>query len=235
MSDTGGNMEPEAVVEFDPRLKSPFTMMICGPTGCGKSHLVFQLISNVDKLITPKVSDITFCYSQWQTGYEKMRDLGVKFHKGMFTRQELFNDKKDVSKPCLLVLDDLLDPEYAPLVRDLFVKGSHHLNMNVIFITQNIFFSSNKDYRTVSINSNYIVVFKNPREMNQISYLSRQAFPKQPRFLTEVYNTETEREHSYIVLDCKQSTPDHLRVRGSITTPWKTAVFIPDSKNKNKK
>jgi hypothetical protein len=225
---TGSSLE---TVEFDPRLQSPFTMLIAGPTSCGKSHLVFDIISNAQALITPQVHDITYCYSQWQPGFKEMQDLGVKFHQGLQSREELFDESRDTSKHSMLIIDDLLDPEYAPLAKDLFIKGSHHLNMNVIFITQNLFFA-NKDFRTLSLNAHYLVVFKNPRDMSQISYISRQAFPSQPSFLTQVYNSETQKRHSYIVLDCKQATPDHLRVRNSVTTPWNTIVFIPKAKKR---
>ena len=221
----------ENTVEFDPRLQSPFTMLIAGPTSCGKSYLVFDIIKNYKTLITPEVHDINYCYSQWQPGFEDMKKLGVKFHQGLFSREELFDDTRDTSRHSLLIIDDLLDAEYAPLAKDLFIKGSHHLNMNVIFITQNLFFA-NKDFRTLSLNAHYLVIFKNPRDMSQIGYISRQAFPAHPSFLTQVYNNETHRRHSYIVLDCKQSTPDHLRVRNSVTTPWNTLVFIPNKKKK---
>jgi hypothetical protein len=224
-------MDVTGEIDFDPRLQSPFTMLVAGPTSCGKSYLVFDIIKHAKTLITPEVYDITYCYSQWQPGFEPLKELGVKFIQGMLSREELFDEKRDTERHSLLVIDDLLDPEYAPLARDLFIKGSHHLNMNVIFITQNLFFA-NKDFRTLSLNAHYLVVFKNPRDMSQIGYISRQAFPSRPGFLTEVYNNETQRRHSYVVLDCKQGTPDHLRVRSSVTTPWNTTVFVPNKKKK---
>ena len=217
-------------VAFDPRLQGPFTMLIAGPTSCGKSHLVFNIIENVKTLITPNTDNITYCYSQWQEGFEKLKSK-VTFHEGLMSREELFNSKRDTSQHMLLIIDDLLDPEYAPVVRDLFIRGSHHLNMSVVFITQNLFIP-NKDYRTLSLNAHYIIVFKNPRDMSQIRHLSQQAFPSHPGFLTLVYNNETQEKHSYIVLDCKQGTPDELRVRNSVTTPWNTLVFIPNKKHR---
>lgn len=225
---------PTTVEDFDPRLLSPFTMLIAGPTSCGKSHLVFEIIKNVHTLVTPEVHDITYCYSQWQPGFKQLQENGVKFYKGLLSREELFDEERDTTKHSMLIIDDLLDPEYAPLAKDLFIKGSHHLNMNVIFITQNLFFA-NKDFRTLSLNAHYLVIFKNPRDMSQIGYISRQAFPSQPSFLTHVYNNETQKKHSYIVFDCKQGTPDYLRVRNSVTTPWNTLVFIPNGKKKQVK
>lgn len=219
---------PENIVDFEPRLKGPFTMIIAGPTGCGKSQLVFKLIEGVHNLITPIVHDITYCYGQWQASFEKFKKT-VQFHQGLLPRAELLEKRKDLTKHSLLIIDDLIDPEDAALVKDLFIKGSHHRNTSVIFITQNLFLP-HKEYRTLSVNAHYIVIFKNPRDMSQIQAMARQAFPHNATFLTRVYNNETTREHSYILLDFKQATPDKLRVRGSITEPWSTPVFIPENK-----
>ena len=215
-------------VKFDPRLQGPFTMIVAGPTSCGKSQLVLDLIKNADTLIHPRVKDITYCYSQWQPAFDRHQGR-VSFHEGMIPLQEIMKSKRNTSDHSLLVIDDLTDEDNGPAVKDLFIKGSHHSNTSVVFITQNIFLP-NKDYRTISINSHYVVLFKNPRDMSQIQALGRQCFPGNSQFLSEVYASETSDPHSYIVLDFKQSTPDRLRVCDSITTPLKTGVFIPARK-----
>lgn len=210
---------------FDPRLQGPFTCLLAGPTGCGKTQLVFEIIENNRDLINPPVGEITYCYGQWQSIFKRYEDR-VKFHEGLPSREELLHTDRDTSQHSLLVIDDLLDREDAPLVRDLFIKGSHHRNTSVIFITQNLFLPL-KEYRTLSLNAHYMIVFKNPRDMSQIQALSRQVFPGNPSFLRDVYNKETSAPHSYILLDFKQSTPTDLIVRNSVTTPSRTTVYIP--------
>ena len=49
-------------------------------------------------------------------------------------------------------------------------KGRHHNNLSAIFITQNLF---HKSQREISLNSNCIVILKNPRDKSQIQYLAR--------------------------------------------------------------
>ena len=184
-------MRPEEVIDFDPCLRGPFTCLVVGPTGCGKTQLIFKLIENANQLITPPVQHIVYCYGQWQN-QSKQFENKVTFHKGLLPKEQLFppaTQQASSSQHTLLIIDDLLDKEDTSLVRDIFIKGSHHNNIGVIFVKQNLFLPY-KDYRTLSLNANYIVVFKNPRDTSQINALARQAFVSKPTFLTTVYNQE---------------------------------------------
>ena len=44
---------------------------------------------------------------------------------------------------------------------NLFTKGSHHRNLSVTYIVQNLFHQG-KVKRNISLNSHYLVLFKNP-------------------------------------------------------------------------
>jgi len=44
-----------------------------------------------------------------------------------------------------------------------------------------------RDQRDISLNANYIVVLKNPRDRAQIRYLARQVYLDDPKFLEEAY------------------------------------------------
>jgi len=84
------------------------------------------------------------------------------------------SEKIDGTHSTLLILDDLMN-ETNQNVTDLFTKGSHHRNLSVAYIVQNLF--NNGKHRTISLNSHYIVVFKNPRHASQIVHLAKQAYP----------------------------------------------------------
>jgi len=72
-----------------------------------------------------------------------------------------------------LILDDLMN-ETNQSVTDLFTKGSHHRDLSVVYIVQNLF-NNGKEHRTISLNSHYIAVFKNSRNALQIIHLAKQA------------------------------------------------------------
>jgi len=58
----------------------------------------------------------------------------------------------------LLVLDNLVF-ETNELVANTSTKLSHHRNVSVIHLTQNLF-DKNKYTRTISLNAHYLVLFK---------------------------------------------------------------------------
>ena len=67
----------------------------------------------------------------------------------------------------LIIIDDLM-AETDERVTTLFAKKSHHRNTSVLYLVQNLF-PKNKESRTISLNSQYMVVFKNPRDASQMS------------------------------------------------------------------
>jgi len=80
---------------------------------------------------------IIWCYSE--NSAVPQRHLGslhkdVSFHE--VVPQNFGNDR---GKPCLIILDDVLNEVYSKDVCDLFTKGNHHRNISVILITQNLF------------------------------------------------------------------------------------------------
>lgn len=123
---------------------------------------------------------------------------------------QLFKDLQ----PRLVIIDDLMSETNSDIV-DLFTKGSHHFNASVMYITQNIF-NQGKGSRTMSLNTHYIVAFKNPRDRVQIQTLSRQVSPDNTRYIHEAYKDATNCAYGYLLFDLKQTTPDLYRYRTNI-------------------
>lgn len=195
---------------MDTRWKHPWTAVISGPTGCGKTYFVKKFFKYMREMTDVPFERILFYYSEWQPGYTEYGDK-IEFREGLPQSADYSND----IRPKLVVIDDLMREASNNTVVDLFTKGSHHKNLSVIFITQNLFHQGHGQ-RDISLNANYIVVFKNPRDRAQIQHLARQVCPENPRFLQEVYFDATAVPHGYLLLDLKQSTPDNCRFRACI-------------------
>ena len=56
-----------------------------------------------------------------------------------------------------------------------FTKISHHRNLSVVYVCQNLF-DKFKYHRTISLNSHYIVLLRNPRDTQPVANLARQIF-----------------------------------------------------------
>ena len=122
----------------------------------------------------PPPDNITWFYSESQPWFDDYRER-VKFIKGM-PKSDAFNPHKKN----LIVIDDLFQETNKEIVQ-LFTAGSHHRNISIIFITQN-FFHKNPHQRSMSLNADYVVFFKNPRDKSQIFHLARQMFPENVNF-----------------------------------------------------
>jgi hypothetical protein len=92
-----------------------------------------------------------------------------------------------------------------------FSQGSHHRNLT-LQIAQSLL-NQDKSMRTVSLDSHYLVLFKNPREMTQIHSLARQTYPKQAWTLVDAFDDATSKPFTYLLLDTRSDTPDETRVR----------------------
>ena len=99
-------------------------------------------------------------------------------------------------------------------LKNLFTNG-RHLNLSVVFISQNLLYAGKK-CRTISLNSAYIVVFKNQRDKSQIRHLTCQMFPCKPKFLQAAYKEGTKDPYWYLFSDFHPNSPEFARVCGNI-------------------
>lgn len=209
-----GEMEAS---ERDIRFKHPCTTLVAGPTGSGKTVLVRKLLqdhANLFDNINTKELRVTWCYGQWQSSYSQpVPNVKIDYVDGLV--DQAYVQQK---KPQIVVIDDLMtelggDKNLA----NLFTKGSHHLGISVIFIVQNVFHQA-PQMRTISLNSHYMILLKNPRDKSQIVNLARQLYPTNMKYLQEVYKDATSRPFGYLLLDLTPDTPEGMRCRTLITS-----------------
>jgi hypothetical protein len=203
------------------QFKHPFTCLICGPTQSGKTEFMLELLQNLSTMVTPTPTRIIWCYGEWQNKLGQL-PKSVRLSEGLAGIHDINPEEKN-----LLILDDLMDEAgEASEVSELFTKGSHHRNLSVVFITQNLFHQGKK-MRTISLNAHYFVLFKNPRDAGQIRHLATQLFPGQTKYLVDAYKQATSRPHGYLLLDLTQSTPDNRRVLSDVLPDEEKFFYLP--------
>lgn len=201
------------------KLQHPFTCIVSGPSGCGKSSLVKSILQH--DVIAPRPDNIVWLYAEDQPLYQSMKN--VEFIQGIPEDIETRFQRRHNN---VLILDDLMTQCHSDqrLTR-LFSVGSHHKNLSIIFIIHNLFHYG-KEMRTVSLNSHYIILFKNPRDRLQISTLARQMYPGQSQFLVEAFEDATKEAYGYLIIDLKPATSDKLRIRTGVLPSDRQLVYV---------
>lgn len=202
--------------------RHPFNCIMAAPTMGGKTFMIKEILKHKNLLINPLPTNIVYCYKSWQQGYNdiKLIDPSIVFYEGIY----------DVSKfkfksNNLVILDDLMQECINDTnILGLFTVGTHHTNTSVFFLTQNIF-AKGKFSRDLSLNANYIICFKNPRDQLQIQVLARQMYGNKSKFLIESFDDATKKPYGYLLLDLKQDTENKNRVQTGILPYQKRIIY----------
>lgn len=218
-------------VYFDPRFTKPFSCMIVGASGCGKSYFVGKMLQNLEHVMNVVPDNIVWIFTSFQPLYAELQKLNknIKFVEGLpdsFDDEDLF----PVNQSHLVILDDVIfQASNHPEVAKLFTQYRHHRNMSVLYLTQNVF-QQGKYSRTISLNSNYMVLFKNPRDKLQVDILARQVFPSAKASFLESFEDATKEAHGYLIVDLTPSCPERYRLRTGILPGEWPVVYVPKSK-----
>lgn len=202
-------------------LKHPFTMILAGSSRSGKSVFTEKLIRNAYVMIKPRVTRVVYCYNNYQERFKDMH--GVEFFPNLDILEEL---KSLSSENTVLILDDYM--KEADKIADFFTRFSHHSNLSVIFITQNVFHQK-KGMRDLTLSTQYLVLMRNVRDRSQISILARQLEPDNTKYIMDSYKDATEKPYSYLLIDFCQTTPNDRRLVSCIF-PGETLVYYTPKK-----
>ena len=109
----------------------------------------------------------------------------------------------------------MIDASKDKRIVNLFTRGSHHRNLSVIYIVQNLFHQG-KGSRNISLNSHYLVLFKNPRDKLQILTLAKQMYPGQTDFFLNQYEEAVKRPSGYLLTDLKTTSQENFRQQTNV-------------------
>ncbi|CAC5404600.1 unnamed protein product [Mytilus coruscus] len=207
-------------------------MTVSGPTSCGKTFFVKQLLQN-SRLIQPTIQRIKWLYRRWQPLYDEIQKtvrpyvefikwIPVDLEKDSYIDQNVRN---------MIILDDLMSTSAKyPRITDLFTEGSHHRNLSVVVLNQNLYFSKDPTQRR---NCHYLVLFNNPVDKQQIMTLGRQMYPGKGPYFLEKFEESTSQPFGYLLLDLKPTTPESNRLFGNVLQQQlaKTNEVIPTTNN----
>ena len=195
---------------MDFRLHCNRTMCVVGPSHSGKTTFVLELLENRQEVFDCQTNRVLWCYGIYQHELNtKLQQKGYHLHSGIVNVSEI--------QPFdIIVLDDLLnESKNSQEVTAMFTRAAHHKPCFIIFIMQNLF-PPGKESRTRSLNTHYYCIFKNPRDKSQIEFLARQISPRNSKAILKIFESATEKPHSYLFLDFTQECPDDFRFRSNL-------------------
>lgn len=168
--------------------KHTLTATISGPTSCGKTHFCKMLLQHCLTMIWPPPKRILRLYKRWQPMHDVIKSTvypSVEYIQGipLDLDQDSFIHLRTRN---LVILDDLMSTASKDSrINELFTEVSHHRNLSVIAINQNLYYNKDPTQRR---NCKYMVLFNNHVDKQQIMTLSRQMFPEKSQHLLRRFN-----------------------------------------------
>ena len=201
--------------------KHPFSMVVSGPSGSGKSVWTKKLL--LSSLIQPSPERIIWCYRQWQPHYDNIRKRipRTEFVNGIpdhLNNQHYIN----VGKRNVLVFDDLMtEAKCGQRIADLLTKGCHHRNISVVYLTQNLF-PQGKACKDIILNTQYMMLFNNPIDRQRVATFARRIYPSTSTTFMKQFEQATSYPYGHLVIDLKLDTPEKDRLHTEIFDTVKT-------------
>ena len=89
------------------------------------------------------------------------------------------------------------------------------MNVSVCLASQNLYYQG-PIFRNLSLNCQILIVFKSPRDLTQITTLSRQMSPDSPNFIVQSFADATKNGYGYLCFNFHQQIPDIIRTTTNI-------------------
>ena len=186
---------------FDIRLKENFKLFISGPSRCGKTFYLADLLENISTFAKEPPETIIYLYKVWQSKFDEMRNLVDIFIQD---NVDIMHEIRKISlgQRIFIIFNDMINSKSLPDIATLFTVDARHMNISMAFLTQRMFVN-NEYFRQISQNSDYFCIFKNPRNCSEIRTLAQQLTPGSLD-LIEIYKKATENPFSYLFINLTQ-------------------------------
>ena len=111
-------------------------------------------------------------------------------------------------------------------IADLFTKGSHHRNISIVYLTQNML-PKCKACKDIALNMQNLVLFNNPIDRQQVATLARIIYSSTSAMFMKRFEEASSRPYGYLVIDLKCSTSEQDRLQTDIFETTDQHAFEP--------
>ena len=210
------------------KIFTPTTVAVYGPSQSGKTNFVLQLLKNANTMFTERVEEIHYCYGAYQKAYDEIREVEgvnkVVMHDGMPLAKD-FVKWSYMKKHIVVFFYDLMTElsKDRDMVKFVTVNCSHN-GITMIVLLHNIF---QPGLRTLSINTHYVVLFKNKRDTLQVETFGRRVMKDRVKYFFACYRKATEKTYGYLFVDMHPKSDDKYVLRTRIF-PYETPTIVYD-------
>ena len=188
--------------------------------------MLLKILNDRHKVINQRVEKIVYCYKEEQ---QKVIDFAAQDKSVVLVDNIDSIDEHITGENTILVLDDWLtelSSSYNKKLETLITRESHHKKIAVFVLVQNCYA---KNFRTISLNSQYLAFFLQARDLSTIYHLARQVAPSRSSDLIKAYRRATSKGvGSYLFFDFTPLTDDKYRVRNSVFCNEDTEIYVLD-------
>lgn len=216
--------------------KCPSSFAVIGSTQAGKTTWILNVL-RYSKLLfrQPKCAqNVIYFYAIWQDKFDEAEREGlVSKWVPEIPTQELVTEYTEKFKNdggSIVIIDDHTNNLDKNAIQ-IFTVLTHHLRCCTFLLSQSLF-PKCPAYREISLNCTYTVIFKTARDFRQFRTFAQQLFPRNWMFLVNVYEKETRKQFSYILVDHDHATPPLLQIRSNLL-PHEGPLTIYKMKKKN--
>ena len=179
--------------------KHPARILVCGPTMCGKTTFIKDLILNPQ---SPYEALYICAYRLEQPAYREIinkftaRGLPVITYTTIPEEPIEFDPTK---KNCLIVDDLIEEAEKSRYMGHLLRDGSHHDNTTLILVSH--WCCGSGDARRQRLQMDYICMWRFPADKKAVHGLGCQIAPGAIDHFMEVYNDATSEQYRPLIVD----------------------------------
>jgi len=242
---------------MDLRIDTPARIILLGPSMCGKSSWLVNVLKNQEHCFKQTFDHIFFCNGVPQEKLEKdltafFGSKNITFFKKYFPETEIESGTlfKGTHNP-VIVIDDLAsETSNSKTLSNLFTRISHHAPVTVILTTQ-VLFTRGGSMHDASRNASHFAIFRAPREGQGIRIMvclycftpfldsfnifcflfqARQMFPGNSKLMIDAYEKCIEEPYSCLVVDASPNCHHLFRLRAGIHSPDSDySIFAPEN------
>ena len=196
----------------------PARILISGYSGSGKTSLCIQLL----KYYRHKFTNIIIVNSPNSDELLSVNDLKdiLLVYEFYPTIAEI--ETKFPGKVCIILDDNYSSSLNSKDVHSYFTRG-RHIKLSVILLTQNLFYTSGKFSRDISLNVTHFILLR-LRDLNQIQIIGTQIFGKNHSVLKIYKYIMNKYKYGHLLIDLSIDSDQKTQLRSNI---------IPDNKIHN--